>query len=311
MSITFRQLEIFVAAAKDCNFRRTADRLGISQPSVSNHVRALESHLGHSLFARRRGSSPALSAEGLAFLDKAQQLVMNRAGIGASGLAPGDSTTVNLTVMAGPLLLDACIRPRLTGFCIAHPRIALQFVPLHPSRSPARLLNDGEIDLAAFTGDCSTTGQLKSETVDTVGCSIYASPALAARARQPHTRLEDLPWVMPQESFSPTRFMWRFLRDANIRPRNIVARSQFPEVAANMALGGFGVTMLFDDFASRGLAEGQLVRIGPTLPRTSRLLLIGRRAQDIACEPAVRLLRQALRTPLCGSTRATPAAAGL
>jgi hypothetical protein len=28
MSFTFRQLELFVEAARDCNFRRTADRLG-------------------------------------------------------------------------------------------------------------------------------------------------------------------------------------------------------------------------------------------------------------------------------------------
>ena len=34
MSITFRQLEIFVAAAGDCNFRRTAERLGVSAPTV-------------------------------------------------------------------------------------------------------------------------------------------------------------------------------------------------------------------------------------------------------------------------------------
>ena len=31
MSITFRQLEVFVAAAEDCNFRRTADYFGIRQ----------------------------------------------------------------------------------------------------------------------------------------------------------------------------------------------------------------------------------------------------------------------------------------
>ena len=78
MSITFRQLEIFVAAASDCNFRRTADRLGVSQPSISNQIRALEGHLGHSLFERRRGSPPVLSEEGQVFLEKAKELVLGR-----------------------------------------------------------------------------------------------------------------------------------------------------------------------------------------------------------------------------------------
>jgi LysR family transcriptional regulator, low CO2-responsive transcriptional regulator len=33
---TIRQLEVFVEAARDCNFARTAERLGISQPAVSD-----------------------------------------------------------------------------------------------------------------------------------------------------------------------------------------------------------------------------------------------------------------------------------
>ena len=78
MSITFRQLEIFVSAAADCNFRRTADRLGVSQPSISNQIRALEGHLGHSLFERRRGSPPVLSEQGQVFLEKAKELVLGR-----------------------------------------------------------------------------------------------------------------------------------------------------------------------------------------------------------------------------------------
>jgi len=298
MPITFRQLEIFVVAAKDCNFRRTAERLKISQPSVSNHVHSLEAALGHSLFDRRRGVMPELSEEGQRFLRNAQKLVMARAGIGQPGSTLPDGMSAPLTIMAGPLLLDTCIRPRLPAFCMAHPRVVLQFVPLHPSRSAEQLVNSGDIDLAVFTGDGTDDGRVASETINTVGCSIYASPAMASRAGRQQSRLGELPWMMPPESFAPTRFMWRYLRDVNVEPRNVIVRSQFPDVSAGMALRGCGVTLLFDDFASRGLADGRLVRIGPALPSTSRLMVIGRRARHPAFEPAVRMLRQALRTSL-------------
>jgi DNA-binding transcriptional LysR family regulator len=301
MSITFRQLEVFVAAAEDCNFRRTADYFGISQPSVSNHIRSLESHLGVCLFDRSRGIAPALSAEGREFLDRAQHLVSGRAGIEESPIQDPDGRAVCLTVMAGPLLLDACIRPKLPAFCATHPRIALQFVPLHPSRSTAQLMNSGDVDLAVFTGDCAIDGRWQSDVAHSIGCAIYASPALARRASLTSVRLGELPWVMPPEDFAPTRFMWRALRGAGVRLRNVIARSQFPDVAANMALSGHGVTVLFDDVAAKGVADGRLVRIGPALPSTSRLLLIGRRARSAACEPAVRMLRQAVRTPLTGA----------
>ena len=295
MSITFRQLEIFVAAAKDCNFRRTADRLGVSQPSISNQIRALEGHLGHSLFERRRGSPPSLSAEGQVFLEKAKELVMGRLEMEQQGSHIRGPRIIRLTAMAGPLLLDSYIRPRLPAFCEANQNIVLDFVPLHPSRNPVSMILSNEIDLAVFTGDFVNDDRVQSEILNTVGYSIYASPQLAKRAARPGTNIGDLPFIMPPEDFRPTRFMWRALRDAEIEPKNIIARSQFPDVNANMALEGRGVAVLFDHFASSGLSDGRIVKIGPQLPSTSRILLIGPRAKRPAAEPAVELFRQATR----------------
>lgn len=298
MTITFRQLEIFVAAAGDGSFRRTAARFSISQPSVSSHIQALESYLGYALFDRRRGSAPALTAEGRRFLQKARELVDSRARIQTAAESTGQPEAIQLTIMAGPLLLDTCIRPRLTDFCVANPGLALQFIPLHPSRSAGQLLESGDIDMAIFTGEPADDGQQQSEAVESVGCSIYAAPRLASRAREPGVALGDLPWVMPPEDFEPTRFMWRYLKNAGIELRHVIARSQFPDVMAHMAFEGRGVTVLFDDFAAAALAQGRVERIGPALPRTSRVLMVGHRARQAASGPAVDLLRRALRTPL-------------
>lgn len=286
-----------MAAAKDCNFRRTADRLAITQPSVSNHIRSLESHLGHNLFVRRPGVAPVLSLEGRKFLEKAQELVIGRAAMASLQDASPVTAGLHLTIMAGPLLLDTCIRPRLAEFCTRHPGLALQFISLHPSRSAAQLIDGGDIDMAIFTGESTDRTGERPETLDSVGCSIYAAPALARLASQPGTKLGELPWVMPPEDFAPARFMWRYLQDAGITPRHVVARSQFPDIVAQMAFEGRGLTIMFDDFASSGVAEGRVVRIGPDLPRISRLLMMGRRARHLACRPVVELLRNALHAP--------------
>ncbi len=295
MAITFRQLEIFVAAANDCNFRRTADRLGVSQPSISNQIRALEGHLGHSLFERRRGSPPTLSPEGQLFLEKAKELVLGRLEMEQQGAAPRGARAVRLTVTAGPLLLDAYIRPRLPAFCESHPNIVLDFVPLHPTRGAVPMVLSGEVDLAVFTGDFVVDDRLQSEVINTVGVSIYASPALARRAVKPGVKLGDLPFIMPPDDFKPTRFMWRTLKEAGIEPHNIIARSQFPDVIANMCLEGRGIAVLFDHFAASGLSDGRIVRLAPPLPSTSLVLLVGPRAQRPAAAPAVDLFRQATR----------------
>jgi DNA-binding transcriptional LysR family regulator len=295
MSITFRQLEIFVAAAGDCNFRRTAERLGVSQPSISNQIRALEGHLGHNLFERRRGSPPALSDEGRVFLEKAKELVLGRQEMEQQTRHTRGPRAIRLAVTATPLLLDAYIRPKLPGFCEQYPNIQLDFVPLHPTRGAAPMVLSGEVDLAVFTGDFAVDDRLQSEVINTVGVTIYCSPQLARRAARPGMRISDMPWIMPPDEFKPTRFMWRTLKEAGIEPKNIIARSQFPDVIANMCLEGHGMAVLFDHHAASGLAEGRVVTIGPPLPSTSLILLVGPRAQRLAAQPAVDLFRQATR----------------
>jgi DNA-binding transcriptional LysR family regulator len=295
MSITFRQLEIFVAAAGDCNFRRTAERLGVSQPSISNQIRALEGHLGHNLFERRRGSPPALSDEGRVFLEKAKELVLGRQEMEQQTRHTRGPRAIRLAVTATPLLLDAYIRPKLPGFCEQYPNIQLDFVPLHPTRGAAPMVLSGEVDLAVFTGDFAVDDRLQSEVINTVGVTIYCSPQLAKRAARPGMRISDMPWIMPPDEFKPTRFMWRTLKEAGIEPKNIIARSQFPDVIANMCLEGHGMAVLFDHHAASGLADGRIVKIGPPLPSTSLILLVGPRAQRLAAQPAVDLFRQATR----------------
>ena len=43
------QLRVFMAAAETMNFSQAARRLHMSQPSVTQHIRSLESHFGMQL----------------------------------------------------------------------------------------------------------------------------------------------------------------------------------------------------------------------------------------------------------------------
>ena len=68
------QLNIFMVAAETLNFTQAAERLHMSQPSVSQHIRALEKHFDEVLFIRQ-GRSLILSDAGRVLIPMAEQFV--------------------------------------------------------------------------------------------------------------------------------------------------------------------------------------------------------------------------------------------
>lgn len=68
------QLNVFLVAAETLNFTQAAQRLHMTQPSVSQHVQSLEQYFGTPLF-RRVGRYVELSEAGMALVPLAEELV--------------------------------------------------------------------------------------------------------------------------------------------------------------------------------------------------------------------------------------------
>lgn len=68
------QLRVFLVAAETLNFSRAAERLHLSQPSVTQHIQLLEIHFDAPLFIRS-GRRLSLSDTGLALIPLARQMV--------------------------------------------------------------------------------------------------------------------------------------------------------------------------------------------------------------------------------------------
>ena len=62
--ITLRQLEIFASVIEHRSFRRCGEHLGISQGSISEHIKSLETNLGVQLFERVKGGALQLTDAG-------------------------------------------------------------------------------------------------------------------------------------------------------------------------------------------------------------------------------------------------------
>jgi DNA-binding transcriptional LysR family regulator len=80
MILTLAQVRTFQCIVRLGSFHAAARELGLTQPSVSQRVRELEHALGADLFIRR-GPRIALTAEGHALIDQADQLLETADGI--------------------------------------------------------------------------------------------------------------------------------------------------------------------------------------------------------------------------------------
>ena len=106
--ITLRQLEYFVAVAQTQSFRRAAERLGISQPTLTSQIASLERAIGARLFERGRGGT-LLGPLGRDLVRDARRVLEELDGFveRARTLARGPGGTYRLGVArtVGPYLL--------------------------------------------------------------------------------------------------------------------------------------------------------------------------------------------------------------
>ena len=125
------QLRIFLVAAETLNFTRAADRLHMSQPSVTQHIQLLETQLGTELFVRT-GRKIQLTDSGQALIPLARQIVTlslrTEEVLGAlqqevaGKLIIACSTTPGKYIL--PVLLAEFMRryPMVEAACEVHPR---------------------------------------------------------------------------------------------------------------------------------------------------------------------------------------------
>jgi DNA-binding transcriptional LysR family regulator len=268
-SFTLRQIEVFLEICRAGNFSGAAEQLQVSQPAISNVIRALESQLGVELFERRRGASCVLSREGSRFRDSAQQFLAQCEAIG-HGSRPRRRRPVPLRVFIGGHLLEDFVRPMLQEFYEEHPQLQMNFLP---ERSRDQILQDiqaGKIDVAVITvpAEEKPPGSL---TVGTIAAGVYG----ARNFRSPFSAatVSALPFILPAAGTQLTNSMLRELEKHGVVPARIVGFCQYHDVRIRMVCRGKAVTFSVQSVIDRHDPRGQLRLLFPMTPWERRLYI--------------------------------------
>ncbi|MDQ0473385.1 LysR family transcriptional regulator [Labrys wisconsinensis] len=140
--LDLRRFRHFVAVAEDLHFGRAADRLGMTQPPLSQSIQALERELGVRLFARSK-RSVALTPVGAQWLPHVRRLLDDAAALPgiAARLARGEAGTLRLAFVS---TADYSVLPDLVGrYKAAFPEVELSLKEATSDVQVAALLDGG------------------------------------------------------------------------------------------------------------------------------------------------------------------------
>jgi DNA-binding transcriptional LysR family regulator len=124
MTPDLRQLRYFVAVAEERHFGRAARKLSMTQPPLSQAIRALEETLGVELFARTK-RTVELTPVGADLLPEVRKLLAQADALGplAQSLARGETGALSLAFVS---TADYGLLPQLLReFAVRHPRVRL------------------------------------------------------------------------------------------------------------------------------------------------------------------------------------------
>ena len=252
-----RVMEAFVAVAEAGSFARGAARMGVSPPSITRAVSALEERLGERLFTRTTRSLN-LTEVGQRFLESCRRLLAEiddaeRAAIGAQ-TTPSGRLTLTASAVFGRLALAPIVRE----FLAEHPRVDASLLLVD---RVVNLVDEG-VDVGVRIGELADSSFV-ARRVGSVRRVFVASPDYLARRGEPAS-LSDLAHhqTIAFTGLASAR-EWRAQVDgrpvtATIKPRLEVNDAQ---AAMDAAVAGEGVTLGLCYMMGEQLRDGRLAPV--------------------------------------------------
>jgi DNA-binding transcriptional LysR family regulator len=238
-----RQLQCFVAVAEALNFRRAAERLHVTQPSVSRHVRQLEEELGAVLLLRDR-RRVQLTENGRSVLTKAQALLADAAALAES---------VDRTVKGAPARLKVgvsiplvkSIQGLVTEYARQFPHVDVQYQDILQASMHNKGLRKGEIDIGISWPPIDRT-HISSERLFDERFRVIL-PRTSPLARHKKLRFRELAeqvLLLPEQTETSNRKVLQMARDAGVTLKVARTTALPHEAGAALVAAGKGIYVL-------------------------------------------------------------------
>ena len=247
--LDIRHLRYFLAVAEAESFSRAADRLGISQPSVSQQMRDLEAGLRVPLF-QRRGKRILLTPKGLIFQEHARTVLRQlESFLEELNREPGQLRgALHLGVVP---VLNVPLVPHLLGLFIAdHPAISVVVEEIS-STDIETALEEGRMDVGlGFMTRYSPNLRYERLCTDEFALIVSEAHPWAKRRIVPFSELHQQRLLQLTDSFVMRRMTDEICRNHQVRPRTVAEISAIETLLRSLA--PLGAAALMPKIALRG-----------------------------------------------------------
>jgi LysR family transcriptional regulator, low CO2-responsive transcriptional regulator len=256
--VTFRQLQVFVAAAETLSFARAANQMHLTPAGISFQIKQIEGHAGFPLF-ERVGKRAALTEAGKALLAYAKQILQSlrdaeQTLAALKGLAGGE-VTIGLVSTAKYLVPHILAR-----FQAEYPGISIHLVERN-RRGINDALLQGEIDLAVM-GQPLPADDIVAEPFAPHPSVIVAAPShpLAGSRSLPASVLAGEPMILREEGSGTRSLLERFFAARGLTPR-IAMTTSSNETIKQAVMAGMGIALISRHTIGLELALGMLTTL--------------------------------------------------
>lgn len=253
-----RHLWLFLAVAEEKHFGRAAQRLGMSQPPLTEQIQVLEQSLKVKLFERsRRGAQ--LTPVGAAILPAVQKFAdqLERLELAVREAAAGHSGLLTIGAITSAML--EVLPPVVEKLKSDYPQLTISIKEIDSVEAiPA--LQTGDIDLAfaRLEGEMGPTIASLPLREDRLAVALPKSHPLAGKTRLNLASLADDSFVMFSRHVSPQYFdsLVSACRDCGFSPRVL---NEVRSVASQIAFVGCGQGIALVPSTLRNIAPDNVV----------------------------------------------------
>jgi DNA-binding transcriptional LysR family regulator len=266
LGITFRQLRVFVETVDVGSFRACAERLGITQVSVSEHIRSLERQIGRPLFERRRGTKASLTEDGRRAYGHAVALLEQIDSFIEAFSSTSERQPRRRLVIAAPNYVSFRLAQVLAEFGLTHPQWQVEIEPTDREAATETIAH-GKADLG-FILALEAAAPPGSTLIWREKLGLYAGRdhPLAGRAQVSPAELSAYPFIYLPKKYALRGVIQAALANSGIAGNPIALQTDNPVLARRTLMQGKAIGCLFKHTVRDNVEKGDLIELPLAAP---------------------------------------------